>query len=1043
MKAHLWQYLVILSVWTVQIAFSQQPVTTREKEFFSREIERYKAYFNRSPKSVTADDNIDVTYYRLTLKITTSPNYLKGDVLMNAKSVIDGLSTITLDLMNAMTVDSILMGGSKVQFTQYPSTVEINLDRQYNQGELVTVDVYYEGIPGSSGFGSFEFSTHSSVPWVWSLSEPYGAKDWWPCKDHPHDKADSTDQIITVDSSFRVGSNGRLVSSVYNGDGTITYHWQERYPISTYLISVAITNYAQFTNWFHYSPTDSMPVLNYVLPEHLSSATSQLPLTVGMLTIYSNLFGLYPFVNEKYGHSEFGWGGGMEHQTMTSVGGFDEGLVAHELAHQWYGDMITCDSWPDIWLNEGFATYCECLYREQKYGKPAFWSDINGDIYGAKSASGSVYVLDSGSVGTLFDWNRVYAKGAWVLHMLRHVIGDSAFFHSMYAYAHDSRFRFGTATTSGFQSVCESVSGEDLHYFFDEWVYGQRYPHYSYGWTFLPGSGGYQITIGMSQTTGTPTPAYFTMPVDFKIIGNAWDTTVTAFNNAQSQSFSFSLSHQPMSVVIDPQGWILNDHDSLKSFVETPNALNFDSLYIYSSSTDTVRISNGGATNLVISNVAVDDSSYSVSPDSGTISPGGSQLFFITFHPTKVGVHAGLITFYHNAPTSPDHIAVTGVGVSRSYPLSTAWNLVSLPVNVLDPHVSAIFPGASPNAYMYPDTNGYVVTDTMMPGWGYWVRYPTADVVTINGNPRLLDTVNLETGWNLIGSLSSPVVIDSVISIPPGNIASRFFGYYSTYVTISTLDPIFGYWVKAFANGKIVLRASSSIAKRAPSNDAFKEFSRLTIASADGKSQTLYFCFPKYDPDGSIAASSEMPPLPPAGSFDVRFGTGGSAVSGTGGYPIIMTGVKYPMRLSWSVSAGSSDAVLRMNKKELHLMGDGHVLLDSPRSLALVLSSSSEIPVRYNLSQNWPNPFNPATNIQYEIPVPSIVSLTITNVLGQEVVTLLDAVQEPGFRSIAWNGTDRSGNIVPTGIYFYRITATSLSNPKDSFSQVRKMLFMK
>jgi aminopeptidase N len=1042
--------LPLLSLCYFHISWSRQQAFTNDKSFFKSELNRYKAYFNRSISSVTAEDHIDVTYYRLNLRITASSHYIQGDVLMKAKSSVDGLSVITLDLMNALTIDSVLVGGSKVQFTQFTSSFDITLDRTYNNGELLAVDVYYEGVPGSSGFGSFEFSTHSSVPYIWSLSEPYGAKDWWPCKDHPHDKADSADIIVTCDSSFRVGSNGTLVSVVNNLDGTSTFHWQERYPISTYLISVAITNYAQFINWFHYppnSPTDSMQVLNYVLPEHLASAEANLPRILDMLKIYSNLFGRYPFFNEKYGHSEFGWGGGMEHQTMTSVGGFGEGLIAHELAHQWFGDMITCDDWPDIWLNEGFATYCEVLYEEQEYGTNAYWNDIDGDLSYAKTAVGSVSVTDTNDVGYLFDDALVYSKGASVLHMLRHVLGDSTFFHSMYSYAHDARFRFGTATTRGFQSVCESVSGIDLNYFFNEWIFGENYPHYSYGWTSIANSGGYQMALGLSQSTGTLNPSFFTMPIDLKIIGNAWDTTITVFNNAQSQSFVFNLSHQPLSLVFDPQGWILNDHDSLKSFVEYPDSLTFDSLFIYDSKTDSVTISNGGATNLIISSVTSDDSSFTASPLGATILPGGNQKFYIIFHPMKLGMHTGHVVFTHNAPTSPDEITVSGEGISRNYSLATSWNLVSLPVVVPDGRVSTIFPGANPHAFMYIDSSGYVTTDSLEPGIGYWVRYPTSENITLNGQPRLIDTIILKTGWNLIGTLSSSVVIDSIVSIPPGIVSSRYFGYFSTYMPITTLEPMLGYWVKADTEGQLILSAAGGSAKRASTTDGIKNFSRLIVGDATGRLQTLYIGSHENDPDGSLCGMSVMPPVPPPGGFDVRFSTGRFAETAVPGLsreiPIQISSGNYPLTISWQMEDKAIDPKLKVNGEIVSLGDNGKYILPSPAPLAVVIGSVENIPVRYFLEQNWPNPFNPSTNIRYALPVDSRVRLSIINLLGQDVVTLTDGVQKAGYGSVEWNGNNRNGDMLPTGVYFYRLEATSIVDPSNTYTQVRKMLYMK
>ena len=298
----------------------------------------------------------DVTYYRLALNISTQYNSIKGNVIITG-ICRDSANTLTLDLVNQMHIDSVLVNGQTMPFTQSSDWFDISLGRSYSIGEILSVDVFYEGGPISTEFGSFVFDSHSGVPWVHSLSEPYGAKDWWPCKNDPSDKADSADIIITCDSTFKVGSEGTLVSVVNNGNGTSTCHWKELYPIASYLISVAITNYIQFSNWYRYSATDSMEILNYILPEHDSTAIQSLPRVVNMLAIYSNMYGLYPFIKEKYGHAEISGGSSMEHQTMTSITSFDEDMLSHELAHQWFGDMITCRTWSDLWLNEGFAQY--------------------------------------------------------------------------------------------------------------------------------------------------------------------------------------------------------------------------------------------------------------------------------------------------------------------------------------------------------------------------------------------------------------------------------------------------------------------------------------------------------------------------------------------------------------------------------------------------------------------------------------------------------------------------------------------------------------
>lgn len=548
----------------------QRPLDEELKRFLFSERQAYTRLLDAESAAAYADSNIDVTYYKLDLTVTTSPEYLKGVVTVKAFSRTAGLQKVTLDLMQSMQVTGVKAGTKSLAFVQKPSTVDITLDRSYDAGEEFAFDISYEGRPGSSGFGSFAFSDHNGVPWVWTLSEPYGAKDWWPSKDHPTDKADSVDIWITCDAAFRAASNGRLVEVVDNGDGTRTYKWQERYPIATYLVSLAITNYETFSNWFRYSPTDSMEVVNYVLPEQLDKARQSLAAVVGQLQIYSNLFGPYPFLKEKYGHAQFGWGGGMEHQTMTSIGAFGSGLLAHELAHQWFGDKITCANWSSIWLNEGFATYSTGLYYEADRGKDAYRGYMNRLMTDARTAKGSIYVADTTDVHQLFAWPLVYAKGATVLHMLRHVLGDSVFFTAVRAYAADPQLVYGTAVTEDLQRVCEDVSGLDLGYFFSEWIYGQGYPHYSYSWSATPVGSAYEVRIELRQQAGEQ-PSFFVMPIDFELKSGTWDTTVVLFNDAPLQTYLLQIPQAPDTVLLDPDDWILKDV-TLAGQVGTPPA---------------------------------------------------------------------------------------------------------------------------------------------------------------------------------------------------------------------------------------------------------------------------------------------------------------------------------------------------------------------------------------------------------------------------------------------------------------------------------------
>jgi aminopeptidase N len=561
------------------VARSQESIDFVRQQLESKESLRAERLSKISSILTPGQEGFDVAYYKLDLNLKVAPPNLIGAVTMVAKSLVNNLSFVTLDLMSTMRVDSAFAGGARAAgIVQYTSFFIIPLDRDYAAGEYFTVKVYYHGVPGSSGFGSFAFQTApgSTTPWVWSLSEPYGAKDWWPCKDHPGDKADSVDVWVTCDSQFKVGSEGKLVAVVDNGNGTKTHKWQHRYPIATYLVSIAVSDFAEVTGWFKFTQTDSMQVLNYALPAtaqgvNISAATTSMGVTLSMLQIYSDLFGLYPFIREKYGHSQFGWGGGMEHQTMTSVGNFDESLIAHEMAHQWFGDMITMRTWPHIWLNEGFATYCVALYREKKYGLSAFNDEVINHIFPGivNGPSGSVYVRDTSTVGQVFNTVLVYHKGGAVLHMLRHVLGDSVFFSAMKQYATDKRFMYATASTEDFQSVCEAVSGKSLGYFFNEWIYGQRYPTYRYEWGSTQSGPPYTVRVSLSQTTGTSTPLFFQMPIDFQFRGTGFDTTIVMTNTAASQVFVFNnFPKMPTSFQLDPNNWIVKSSSGIMVSVD-------------------------------------------------------------------------------------------------------------------------------------------------------------------------------------------------------------------------------------------------------------------------------------------------------------------------------------------------------------------------------------------------------------------------------------------------------------------------------------------
>ena len=534
-------------------------ITGAQAQEFSAPIHMYDARaISAASRAYPGDASYDVKYYKIDLTIDADHSRISGSTTIGATANYEGLSSCFFDLSSALKIDSIFSGQSQLSYMHVNDTIHVNLDHAYSKNERFAVLVYYHGNPASTGFGSFTFGTHNGDRAVYTLSEPYGAKDWFPGKDTPGDKADSADIFITASNFFKVASNGSLMSEVDLPGNMRKTHWHVSYPISQYLLMIAMTNYTVYNLYWKYSASDSMLFTNYVYPETFTGAKSVIDETPEMLTIFSRLFGLYPFVKEKYGHAQFGWGGGMEHQTCTSLGGFSEDLVSHELGHQWFGDRVTCKDWHNIWLNEGFATYCQGLFREGKYGKAALVSYINGQMVSAKEAIGSVYATDISGTSSIFNYNRSYAKGCIVLHMLRNVVGDSTFFSILRTYLTKPGLSYNVATTEDFRAVAEQVYDSSLKYFFDEWIYGSGYPVYSTVLTLTQTDQGKtraDVLLSQVQQIG----GFFTMPVDLEFSDGIHDTVITVMNTTPDQQFSYVLNFKPGAVTVDANNKILRD----------------------------------------------------------------------------------------------------------------------------------------------------------------------------------------------------------------------------------------------------------------------------------------------------------------------------------------------------------------------------------------------------------------------------------------------------------------------------------------------------
>jgi aminopeptidase N len=595
--------LLILGFYST-LSFSQDYNDTLDA---IRESEAKSALHHIMQRSNLNTGNYDLKYHRLELDIDPGVAFITGDITsyFEAKSE---MSTVTFDLTSNMIVSQVVQRGNALTFTQNADDeLVITLPITQNTGVLDSLTVSYSGNPISSGFGSFEQTEHNGDPVIWTLSEPYGAKAWWPCKQDLIDKIDSIDVFMTTpqfnpsNEEYISVSNGLEQSQLIIGTEKTT-HFKHRHPIPAYLIAIAATNYEVYS---HTVPNNGNPfeIVNYVYPESLVIAQNNTPITVDIMNIFTNLFEEYPFADEKYGHAQFGWGGGMEHTTVSFMGSFGRNLVAHELAHQWFGNKITCGSWKDIWLNEGFATYLSGIAIENLDGNNAFttWKQQRNNSITSQTG-GSVYIadVDTTNVSRIFNGRLSYNKGSMVLHMLRKKLGDTQFFQALQTYLASSEHAYDYAKTEDFISIVEMASSEDLTEFFEDWLYNEGYPSYILNWNQPTTS---QVSITVAQSQSHPSVSFFEAPVPIRLIGTLGETLDLILDNStNNQNFLESVTFDVQDVLFDPKSDIISKNNTVLSvddleiakglsvypnptsgilFIDKPSSLNISEVKIF------------------------------------------------------------------------------------------------------------------------------------------------------------------------------------------------------------------------------------------------------------------------------------------------------------------------------------------------------------------------------------------------------------------------------------------------------------------------------
>jgi aminopeptidase N len=585
-------FLIVLFAYAFIILFCAFTVKTITLNISKKSLKRFGYYIinkyvenqfdlplrKDDPRILDRQNLYDVTSCTLDLSFNYDEQQLFGNVTISAQSLSDTLNEIYLNLYGNMKVNSIKLNNEDISFSRevklpklkdinidddtYKNYIVINSKGKLRKNDYFTLSISYYGKPRHTGFDSFTFKEVDGQKIIYTLSEPTFAPTWYPCKDILTDKFICS-MNITVPDSMYAASNGLLTEIKIDASGNDVYCWKSSYPIASYLVSLVVAKYNHWDDvYYSLDSSKKMPVDYYSFPSYTLKAKADWKNTPEMIGYYSKIFGEYPFINEKYGMAMFGWtSGAMEHQTLTSMGytlatgdGRSDEIVAHELAHQWFGNSVTPESWKDIWLNEGFASYLEVLWEVHNRGKKL--KDLmTGMDFGY--FKGPVYNPE----GFLLN-STVYQKGAWCLHMLRGSLGDSVFFDILRKYY--DKFKYKNAGTKDFKLVCEEISGKDLTAFFDEWIYkGTGRPDYEYSYkadNFMGDKNSDSIcTLRLNIVQKQTDWDVYIMPVKITVITDSGDKEFTVYNFKKKQQFEQPIKGKILDVILDKDNWILKD----------------------------------------------------------------------------------------------------------------------------------------------------------------------------------------------------------------------------------------------------------------------------------------------------------------------------------------------------------------------------------------------------------------------------------------------------------------------------------------------------
>ncbi len=547
----------------VSLLFAASLLVAAEMPDFKKIIERQRiSEMNRwkQASELRAETDRPMDYYDthgMTIDITLDfeTETFNAICTLEIESLEDNLDHFSFDYDNSYYVQSIKLDGVNLEWVPEDTVVSAFFNESVQAGEIFTIEVEYFSLPENRLEDGLKFEYHAGVPVAFTMCSPRGARKWIPCNDTPADKIDTVDLYISYPTEYLSASNGILQETIDNGDGTKTDHWHESHPVTSYLISLAVTNYEISSFTFEWEG-QTMPVDNYVYPEQYDVAVNLFNQSADMLAFYSSIYGPYPFLDEKYGHAVCTSLGAtaMEHQTCTSynagsIGADDASYtVAHELSHQWGGDCISINGWYDVWLKEGFATYSEALWAEYQFSTEGLIQYME-DLDSGSQLDPCIYRDPEGSANEIFNWV-VYAKGAWVMHMLRGVIGDDNFFQTLSGILADPEYRYGNYNTDQFRDYAEEVSGMDLDWFFDCWYWNEGRPRYSYTIYCSEDSDDAILGIFSEGTAG----ADFDMMIPYECNG----AVSSIFVPAGMGHYTLLGTNSTYDIVMDPYSFVLD-----------------------------------------------------------------------------------------------------------------------------------------------------------------------------------------------------------------------------------------------------------------------------------------------------------------------------------------------------------------------------------------------------------------------------------------------------------------------------------------------------